>query len=855
MSIKTDFMYLMSIPQDASGEIMYTIIIPIYNQTPNLPRCFSNLKKLRRSPESLQILLIDDGSADGSGEICRAYAERHPDTEYYYQENRGVSAARNLGLKHAAGRYIFYLDADDCLESDTLNNVAKFFDSVQDEVDLVTYPIKTIYNGRILAPHFRYQYLNHSGVYDLREYPYIGQTTMNIVVRNRFEENMLFDEEQTFSEDQKYCCDVLKEKLKMGFCANGGYLYYRSPVSSSGRLSGACYIFEQCMTFFEELFRQYEKVPAAFQGLYVNDIYWKMLDNILFPYHYSPKEFELAVGRIKSLLLRCENRVILEHPQMDYFEKFYLLRLKSPNALTCFAVKNSFGLRDGEKIALCEHSVELVITKVQIYEGTAVINGFIKSAFLQFYSDMPTLCAVENGGKLVRKLTLYESAHCYYRSRNKTQRFWAFRYQVRVQEVWHTEFEVELGGSWYPVRYYFMPLVPFSKNYRTNRYTNSGANITFQRNAFFFENSNEKDKREEKRIWLYYDCSGVIQDNGYLQFIHDSSKLDGVERYYIVSDQRQAADRTLQKYFVDFGSRKHKKLLMRCEKVITAFIEENNILPFKPSEYEKIAGRLHFETIYLQHGVLHIVMPWKYSPEKILADRVVVSTMQEAKLYLSNGFSEEALIKCRMPRFDKLDRGRLKEKKILYAPSWRTYLVGNNVKNRWQPLDVKFLDSTYYQEIQKFLELAELKELLERTGYTLDIKLHPIFSVYQRHFQYDNINVRFIEGTVEEESYSLMITDFSSFLYDFLYLDTPVITFIPDITEFKSGMNGYRELNYSEQYWDGTARTAEELIGALRSYLIEGKYNRIEADFYKGGCAEEVIWSQISQSEADCEKG
>lgn len=73
---------------------------------------------------------------------------------------------------------------------------------------------------------------------------------MNIAVKNRFADNVLFDENQTFSEDQKYCCDVLHRTLKMGFCKEGKYIYYRSSSSSSGRLSGSCYIFEQCMSFF-----------------------------------------------------------------------------------------------------------------------------------------------------------------------------------------------------------------------------------------------------------------------------------------------------------------------------------------------------------------------------------------------------------------------------------------------------------------------------------------------------------------------------------------------------------------------------------------------------------------------------
>ena len=146
------------------------------------------------------------------------------------------------------------MDADDRLERGTLGRVKRFFDTVEQETDLVTYRIDTIYNGKLLKPHFRYQYLQESGVYDLQDFAYIGQTTMNIAVRNQYGRNVLFDENQTFSEDQQYCCQVLRDKLKMGYCAEGRYLYYRNPNSVSGRLAGACYVFEQSTAMFEKYF-------------------------------------------------------------------------------------------------------------------------------------------------------------------------------------------------------------------------------------------------------------------------------------------------------------------------------------------------------------------------------------------------------------------------------------------------------------------------------------------------------------------------------------------------------------------------------------------------------------------------
>lgn len=802
-------------------KILVSLIIPIYNQKDNLNQCIRSLKQQTFGFDHLEIILINDGSSDDSDVIGQKLAAEHKNIKYIYQENQGVSAARNAGLRAASGKYIFFLDADDCLEKHTIANVAGFFDSVYDEVDLVTYPIETIYNKKVLKPHFRYQYLKSSGVYDLNDNPYIGQTTMNIAVKNKFEKNILFDVHQTFSEDQRYCCDVLHEKLKMGFCKDGKYIYYRSGGSSSGKLSGACYIFEQCMAFFEELFGRYEKVPRAFQGLYVNDIYWKMVSNILFPYHYDKDLFEQSVNRIRDLLKKCDNAVILGHPQIDYFEKFYLLRLKGDDTLQCKLTSEAFSLLQEDKIITREKSMEIVITRLRAENNQVEILGFIKSVFLQFYQKEVIVCAIENGGKLTRKLQLYDSAHNYYQSREKTQKFKAFRYVCDVRNVKTVKFEVGFGGYWYPVHFYFMPYIPFSHKLKRYGCIKNGIQIKINKDNEFLMSVGPKE--EQRKVWLYYDCAGVSEDNGHLQFVHDIQKADGIEKYYIVTDERQRKNNVYKKQYVKFGSSKHKQLLYQCEKIFTAYIEESNIFPFNRNELEKNSDKMDFQIIYLQHGVFHIIMPWKFSPEKILADKVVVSAKEEKKLFISNGFGEKDILETGMARFEQLSKSVKKQRKILYAPSWRNYLVGEYLYHRWQPLDDKFVQSKFFIEIQNFINHKYLTECLEKYDYTLDIKLHPIFSMYQKYFTAASSKIRFISEDVKEAEYSLFITDFSSYAYNFIYLDTPVINFIPDIEEFKCGMNGYRDLNYPEKFWEKVAVTADDVVKQISHFIIDGE--------------------------------
>lgn len=822
--------------------MLITIIMPVFNSSIYLKSSLNTIYSQIKRISSVELLIIDDGSTDETFKICQFYESKYYNIHYLYQEHKGVSAARNLGLKAAKGKYIFFLDADDEFENGTLEKVTAFFETIYDEVDLVTYPIHTICQGRRLARHFRYQYLKESGIYDLRTQPYIGQTTMNIVVKNKFENNVLFDENQTFSEDQKYCCEVLKEKLKMGFCRDGGYLYYRSPDSTSGKLSGACYVFEQSTSFFESLFAEYRNVPLAFQGLFVNDFYWKLRSNILFPYYYNPTDYAKAVERLKCLLERCENKVILEHPNIDFFEKYYMLREKENSNIFWKVDDSGFGLYEGKKCYVYEKSMEIVITHFRISKYSVRIRGFLKSVFFQFYGEKPVLCAVENEGNLTRILSVSLSAHNYYLSHEPTQRFWRFEYECDIRKVQKLRFEVGLWRKWFPVHYYFMPLIPFS--HRLNRYVYEKDFVKAyidKNNQFQFETVKRLDENSHE-IWLYYDCSGVAYDNGLLQFLHDVSKEDGIDRFYICSDVKQKEYIADKRKWIKFGSRKHKVLLKQATKVITAYIEENNIFPYTSKELEQEAACFKFEIIYLQHGILHIDMPWKYSPEKIIADRIVVSTKQETELWLKSGFRDEDLIKCRMPRYDKLNKKEKRTQKILFAPSWRSYLIGENINHRWKTLKDKFLNSSYYNEIFSFLSSAKLEYLLEKYGYFLEFKIHPIFSEYQKYFEVNSKYIDIISEVNSPSDYDLFITDFSSYMFDFLYEKIPVFLFIPDELEFKSGMNGYRNFDNDEEYWRMAATKCKTILEKLENYMQGRRDETIEVDFYEGNNAMDEIY-------------
>lgn len=98
---------------------MISIIIPSYNAAGSLEKCLSSLAQ--QQYRNLDIILVDDGSQDQTADIAGEYASRDSRVRYFYQENQGVSAARNRGLNEALGKYVCFVDSDDWVEPDYIS--------------------------------------------------------------------------------------------------------------------------------------------------------------------------------------------------------------------------------------------------------------------------------------------------------------------------------------------------------------------------------------------------------------------------------------------------------------------------------------------------------------------------------------------------------------------------------------------------------------------------------------------------------------------------------------------------------------------------------------------------------------
>lgn len=102
--------------EKTENNIDISVIVPIYNVEEYLEECLDSL--LNQTKENIEIIMVDDGSTDRSGEIADAYAEKYPHFHCYHKANGGLGHARNYGVPHAKGKYIAFVDSDDVVSLD-----------------------------------------------------------------------------------------------------------------------------------------------------------------------------------------------------------------------------------------------------------------------------------------------------------------------------------------------------------------------------------------------------------------------------------------------------------------------------------------------------------------------------------------------------------------------------------------------------------------------------------------------------------------------------------------------------------------------------------------------------------------
>jgi Glycosyltransferases involved in cell wall biogenesis len=210
---------------------LVSIVVPIYNSASYLPRCLDSI--LKQTYTNWECILINDGSTDNSSEIAQNYVARDSRFSLYSQENRGLSAARNLGLDHAKGKWLACVDSDDELLPEYLAVLCETGE--KNNADLVNGSRLCVYengpkvpiiiNDTVCYPkQAQLEYLHHDYLVTI-----VKLYRMEIIRKN----NLRFNTDVRWAEDYIFTLEFNQHLQCYAACSQPNYLYHIRANDSS----------------------------------------------------------------------------------------------------------------------------------------------------------------------------------------------------------------------------------------------------------------------------------------------------------------------------------------------------------------------------------------------------------------------------------------------------------------------------------------------------------------------------------------------------------------------------------------------------------------------------------------------
>lgn len=194
----------------------YSVIVPVYKAAHTIRKCVESL--LNQTIDDVEILLINDGSPDESGAICREYADRFPFIKYFEKENGGVSSARNVGLEAAKGKYILFVDSDDYVSSDYFRRIDDALDKYK--TDMLLFSVQYIGKKNIVWSTGRFEATDRGKIskkINSIMRAYLFPSLMSKVFKRSIIEtyNLRFDEKLYIAEDEAFIFEYVMHIKKI----------------------------------------------------------------------------------------------------------------------------------------------------------------------------------------------------------------------------------------------------------------------------------------------------------------------------------------------------------------------------------------------------------------------------------------------------------------------------------------------------------------------------------------------------------------------------------------------------------------------------------------------------------------
>lgn len=324
--------------KQANTDFKFSIVSAVYNVENYLSEAIESIINQDIGfKDSVELILVDDGSSDHSGKICDEYQKKYPENiKVIHKSNGGVASARNAGIAIANGRYINFMDSDDKLTPDTLSAVYDFFIRHEQEIDLVSVPI--YYFEQKTEPHrLNYKYASGKAqVIDLNDkYSYVQMSSASAFFKTAVLNSDPFDTSLRYAEDSKAIMKLLLDNPRYGIVPQGRYLY-RARSTMDSALNGSkqhreWYI--DCLKNYifwalNEAKAKFGKIPEFVQYNIMYDLQGRFKVDEIPASVLTSNEKEIFMKMLFDAVFQIDDHIILEQKNLSKELKDYILSIK-----------------------------------------------------------------------------------------------------------------------------------------------------------------------------------------------------------------------------------------------------------------------------------------------------------------------------------------------------------------------------------------------------------------------------------------------------------------------------------------------------------------------------------------------
>lgn len=215
-----------------ANQAFISIIIPVYNTAKYIDKCINSI--LHSNLLDVEIILVDDGSTDGSDILCDTLSQKYTNIRTIHGPNEGVASARNKGIANASGEYIAWIDSDDYVTSDWLKNIYMALKKHQPDVLLYDYSIEK--DNKIIPQTLDFQdgYLvKDSYIYELSTEKKLHSYLWLHVMKRKYYEETSFDPSNVVMEDHAFLTVVAPKFEKIYYLKESMYFYVQRNDSAN----------------------------------------------------------------------------------------------------------------------------------------------------------------------------------------------------------------------------------------------------------------------------------------------------------------------------------------------------------------------------------------------------------------------------------------------------------------------------------------------------------------------------------------------------------------------------------------------------------------------------------------------